>query len=145
MDSEMRKARDAERIAYLERNLEEQIQKNPEGFLQTVRERALRASRDIFGEDTPAMRFMESVLKTGIPHPATFSKILLYRGISLVDPEKAENLGRSIAYELLRVHENDIAYYVENNMYGLWEALEIAGMSHEDIGRYFERFERNPV
>jgi hypothetical protein len=140
MDPEERKARDAERIAYLENEIENQIKDNPLKFLDFVCARASLAAKDIFGEDSPAMRFMDSVRSTGKPHPATFSAAFTFKGTSLIDPTKAERVGRNIAYELLRVHDNDAGYYVENNMYGLWEILEDAGMSHNDIGRYFERY-----
>jgi hypothetical protein len=141
MFSEARKARDAERIAYLENELEDWIGRDPEGFLQTVRDRALLATKDIFGADSPAMRFMDSILATGKPHPATFNELLTYKGTSLIDPQKAQVMGQDIAYELLRVHDGESEHYIENNLYGFWSDLEDAGMSHHDIGRYFERFE----
>ena len=87
------------------------------------------------------MVFFESVLKTGTPHPSKFSEALIDKGTSLIDRSAGKRLGRNLAYGLLKIFERDIEYTKEDNLYGLWEILRTADMSHENIGKYFERFD----
>lgn len=143
MGDKERKQRDSERISYLENELELWIENDKDTFLQTVAARVLSAAEDVFGLNCPAMRFLENTLKTGKPHPAKFNEVVLFHGTSLVKVENAQALGRSMAYELLRIHNREIQYYIENNLYGWWEDLEAAGMSHDNIGRYFEGFDQD--
>lgn len=141
MDNAERKKRDSLRISYLETEIEDWISCNKNTFLTTVSKRVLKIGDDVFGSDGAANKFLESVLNSGSPHPENFGSDLLYYETSLIDQRHALNLGINLSYELLRVHNCEIQYYIENNLYGLWENLEAAGMSHDNIGQYFESFD----
>ena len=143
--SEELRKRNAERCEYLEGHMDSLLESDLPGFFKNVEKRVFLAANDVYGDNTPAMRFFESVLKTGEPHPLTFNEALLYKGVSLITESEAVDLGWRLGFEILHLHNKDVDYYEENNLYGFWESLEQSGMSHENIGRYFERFDDSNI
>ena len=128
------------RLNYMYEVLEPLLTENAEQFYEEASERVLLASNDVFGPGSSAVDALCSVRTQGLVDHNRLSESIDFDQVNLIEPEKSVMLAKQLAYELLCIHNRHIDYFLDEIMMGLWSALETAGMSHADIGRYFERY-----
>lgn len=128
-----------ERLSYLE----ELAKLEPHAYLETIKRRTLLATTDIFGQNFPAMSFFAKTLLTGSPDPETFGKVQMAQGSQLILEEKIEQTGYFFENEMLRFHSGEFYYYFyeEYGLSGLWNDLQVAGLTYAQISRYIENFD----
>jgi hypothetical protein len=133
--------RNSTRINYININLGELLDKKPDLYFKTAGARMLSAGRDVYGENSEAIVFLNSVLATGQPDPSLFDRVVINEPILLIQKERAYYFGLHLAYDLLWIHRRDIEGFLQDSLFGFWELLKNSGMSDQLIGLYFEDFD----
>jgi hypothetical protein len=128
------------RLNYMREVLEPLLAENAEQFYEEASARVLLASNDVFGPGSSVVDALCSVRTQGLADDNRLSESIAFDQVNLIEPEKAVRLAQLLAYELLCIHNRHLDYFLEEGLMGLWSALETSGMSHADIGRYFERY-----
>ena len=139
-DPELQK-RNRERCKYIDEVMDPLLNTDPDEYLRNISRRIMQAGEDIFGTSSDAVEFLRFVQSGGTRDPATFSYEFVPSNTSSVAKDEAPHLCLMMAYELLWIYRGDLDYFKEDGFYSFWFLLEDAGMSHEDIGRYYERFD----
>lgn len=133
------RARDAERITYIDNHLLPMLSRDKEAFVRLMRQMLKKAAEDIFGIESRAVAHL---MKAHNPsEPDDFYSLIQHEANPRrINKSASAEIFRTLKHDLRILEDPDPLYFDSEFVFGFWGALEAAGMSHEDIGRYFEQF-----
>ena len=120
--------------------METNLAENPGRFYDDLKARVMQAAKDIYGPESEAIQFLEKAAVDENIKFYSFPKNTTSIFQSVGAGNLANVLGENLAQLLWGILRKDTDYFTTEGLSGFWGDLEDAGMSSDDIGRYFERY-----